>query len=161
MKGIYLCAREHRIPGYDIDYNDIVAFSGIDIVDDLMNVDVSKYDYIIATPPCNYYSHANWRRDTSRIAQSTKHLLPYCLDLCLTQGKPFLIENVMNSRLLPKAECYQFDFGQHHFYTNVFMLIPDKSFAVRQNKQYTTPSQRDGNYNVDFVIRLFLERIGA
>lgn len=161
MKGIYLCARKHRLEGYNIVYNDIIPFSGIDIVDDMCNVDVSKYDYIIATPPCNYYSRANYRRDTSRVAQSTKHLLPYCLDLCLTQGKPFIIENVCNSRLLPKSDFYEFDFGNHHFYTNVFMLVPDKSWSVSQNKQNVSRNKRDGNYNVDFIIRLFLESIGA
>ena len=161
MKGVYLCARKHRIPGYLIDYNDIEYYPGITLLGDCRNIDVSQYDFIIATPPCNYYSRANYRRDVSTVAQSTKDLLPYCIDICQRSGKPFIIENVCNSSLLPKADCYEFDFGQHHFYTNVFMLVPHKSFSVKQNKAYVCRNKRDGNYNVDLIIKLFLEVIYA
>ena len=159
MKGIYLGAKKHRIAGYDIVYNDICQYDGIDLCCDMLAVDLKKFDYIIATPPCNWYSHANYRRDSSAYALSTKHLLPDILYKCQLLDKPFIIENVCNVNRLPKADCYEFNFGQHHFYTNVFMFVPHKSYAVRQNKQYTNPNQRDGNYNVDLIIRLFLEII--
>lgn len=159
MKGIYLASKKHRIPGYDIDYNDIIAFDGINVLGDMMDVDLNKYDFIIATPPCNYYSRANWRRESSEVAQNTKHLLPSILSKCVSLGKPFIVENVMNASLLPKSSVYEFDFGQHHFYTNVFMFTPDKSFAKRQNKQFLSRSRRDGNENVDLIIKLFLEVI--
>lgn len=157
MKGVYLCSRAHRLPGYDIDYNDVEFYPGINLLCDCMDVDLNGYDFVIATPPCNYYSRANWRRVYSDVAQSTKHLLPGILEKCQKFGKPFIIENVLNSSLLPKSEVYEFDFGQHHFYTNLFMFVPDKSFAIRQNKQNVSRSKRDGNYNVDFIIKLFLE----
>lgn len=161
MKGIYLFARKHRIPGVDLKYNDIINFPGIDFCCDFREVDLTPYDYYIATPPCNYYSRANWRRETSFDALFTKDFLPLILSVFSKQSKPFIIENVCNSTLLPKSSLYEFDFGNHHFYTNVFLLVPDKSFSVFQNKQYVSRSKRDGNYNVDFILKLFLEAIGA
>lgn len=159
MKGIYLASKEHRIPGYDIDYNDIEEYAGINKPGDMLSIDLNKYDYIIATPPCNYYSRANYRRETSKVAQATKHLLPEIIKKCEKLGKPFLIENVCNSKRLPKSNVYEFEFGQHHFYTNVFMFTPDKSYAKKQNKQYLSYGHRDNNENVHLIINIFLEII--
>lgn len=160
MSGIYLCARKHRLSNYDIVYNDIINYPGINLCCDMREIkDFSIYDFIIATPPCNYYSRANFRRSSSRIALETKDLLPLCIERLSHSGKPFIIENVCNSTLLPRSDVYEFDFGNHHFYTNVFMLVPDKSFAVSQNKQYVSRSKRDDNFNVDLIIKLFLEMI--
>ena len=159
MKGVYLCARKHRIPGYEIDYNDIVDYPGINLCCDMLDVDLTYYDFIIATPPCNYYSRANYRRETSKVAQMTKHLLPSILEKLTKDFKdrPFLVENVCNKTLLPRVPfVYQFDYGQHHFYTNVFFWILEE--PVKQNKAHVSRNKRDGNKNVDVVIRSFLER---
>lgn len=161
MKGIYLASKKHRIPGYEIDYNDIINYEGINKPGDMLEIDINIYDYVIATPPCNYYSRANYRRETSEVAQKTKHLLPEILEKLKNFDKPFLVENVCNARLLPKTNFIEFTFGNHHFYTNTFMLIYDKSWAKRQNKQYVSRNKRDGNYNVDIIVKLFLETIGA
>lgn len=160
-KGVYLASKQHRLEGYNIDYNDIENYEGITIKGDMLEVDLDKYDYIIATPPCNYYSRANYRRETSKIAQETKHLLPKILEKLQKYNKPFIVENVCNSTLLPKTALYEFDFGQHHFYTNVFMLIYDKSYAEKQNKVKMAYGKRDNNKNVDIIIKLFLETIEA
>lgn len=160
MKGVYLCAREHRIKGYDIDYNDIIAYDGINLLCSCEDVDLKKYDFIIATPPCNYYSRANYRRDISSIALATRHLLPYCLKAAMETRKPFLIENVVNASLLPQPSgCFAFVWGEHTFYTNVFFARPPRSFAVRQYKADLPWGHRDGNENVDIIIRCFLEAI--
>ena len=94
MVGVYLCSRKHKIPGYDIDYNDIVSRYDVDILTSCENVNLGAYDYIIATPPCNFWSRANWRRYTSDIARHTKHLLPYCLKKCIDSGKYFIVEKI-------------------------------------------------------------------
>lgn len=159
LKGIYLCAKEHRIPGFNIDYNDITNYPGINICCDMLKVDIEKYDYVIATPPCNYYSRANYRRETSKIAQSTKHLLPGILKKLENYKKPFLVENVCNSSLLPKSKFLEFNWGNHHFYTNVLFFIIDN--PKKQNKQHLQYGKRDNNYNVHTVINAFLERIKA
>lgn len=159
MKGLYLASKQHRIKGYDIDYNDINYYEGINLQCDMLELDINKWDYVIATPPCNYYSRANYRRETSKVAQETKHLLPDLLKKLENYKKPFIVENVCNSRLLPKSNFIEFEFGQHHFYTNVFMLVPNKSWAVKQNKQNKAYGKRDNNENVDLIIKLFLEII--
>ena len=161
MKGIYLASKEHRIKNVNMDYNDIENYEGINKPGDMLKINIEEYDYVIATPPCNYYSRANYRRETSKIAQKTKHLLPGILKKLENYNKPFIVENVLNSRLLPKTNYYEFEFGQHHYYTNVFMLIYDKSFAKKQNKQNKSYGKRDNNENVDLIIKLFLETIGA
>lgn len=161
MKGIYLASRKHRIKEAQLDYNDIIQYEGINKPGDMMNINLDEYDYIIATPPCNYYSRANYRRETSKVAQETKHLLPGILKKLEKMDIPFIVENVCNEKLLPKTKFYEFNFGQHHFYTNVLILIYDKSYAEKQNKQNKARSQRDDNENVNLIIRLFLETIGA
>ena len=156
MKGIYLCSRKHRLPKYDLVYNDIIDYDGIDIIGDCLTVDINEYDFLIATPPCNYYSRANYRRDVSTVALSTKDILPNILEKFVRSGKPFIVENVCNYNLLPHlADVFEFTFGNHTFYTNVFFFVPDKSFSVKQNKANVCRNKRDGNYNVDFILNIF------
>lgn len=161
MKGIYLASKEHRLPGYNIDYNDIEKYEGINKPGNMLEININEYDYVIATPPCNYYSRANYRRERSKIAQETKHLLPDILEKLKNYNKPFIVENVCNSTLLPKTNFIEFEFGNHHFYTNVFMLIYHKSYAEKQDKQNKSYGHRDNNKNVHLIIELFLETIGA
>lgn len=171
MLGLYLCARAHRINNYQIKYNDIEKYLGVDYLCDcriLLNDQalLSGFDYFIATPPCNYYSRMNWRRDNSEYSLKTKDLLPLCLLKLAQTGKPFLVENVLNKtlildndeimKILEDYSIYWFYFGQHIFFSNIFMFTFDKSFAKRQNKQYITRSKRDNNYNVHIVIEEFL-----
>lgn len=163
LKGVYLCSREHRIPGYDIDYNDVVYRYQVDICCSCECINLGAYDYIIATPPCNFWSRANWRRYTSDVARLTKHLLPYCLSACLRIGKPFLIENVRSDNLFKEfddlsLQCYVYKFGNHTFWTNIELDLSDL-IPIRQNKQYLSRKQRDNNYNVHIVIIRFLETI--
>ena len=53
-KGIYLGACRAYHPGYDITYQDIDGKR--DLGGDMLDVDLNQYDYIIATPPCNWWS---------------------------------------------------------------------------------------------------------
>lgn len=159
MNGIYLASKEHRLPNYQMDYNDIENYPGITVPGDMMAIDINKYDYVIATPPCNYYSRANYRRETSKIAQETKHLLPAILEKLKDYKKPFIVENVCNSTLLPKTNFIEFEFGNHHFYTNTLLLFT--ALPQAQNTAKRSYGHRDGNYNVDLIIKIFLETIGA
>lgn len=173
MLGLYLCARKHRLPGYNIHYNDIEYYPGIDYVLDcrllLRNISskfMRKYDYFIATPPCNFYSRANYRRNQSTVALMTKDLLPLCLEKLSKLKKPYIIENVLNDSLILKDDqiskiikdnsIYYIKFGGHIFFTNIFMFNFHKSWSHKQNKQNVCRNKRDGNYNVDLVIKEFL-----
>ena len=90
--GIYLAAFKAMHPKYAIVYQDINGKR--DIGGDMMNVDLTPYDFIIATPPCNWWSRANYRRDRSPYALQTKHLLPDIIKKLCEQDKPFIVENV-------------------------------------------------------------------
>ena len=78
MRGIYLASYEAFHQNYNLVYQDINGER--DIGGDMMNVDLTNYDYVIATPPCNWWSRANWRRDSSEYSLKTKHLLIDILD---------------------------------------------------------------------------------
>ena len=56
MKGIYLGAFKARHPQYELVYNDISDKYGCDLVCDMLDVDLSKYDYYLCTPPITRWS---------------------------------------------------------------------------------------------------------
>lgn len=90
----------------------------------MMDINLDPYDVIIATPPCNYWSRANFRRETSQYAQATKHLLPAILDKLCKQDKPFIVENVINGNLFKQHgmynyPCYFYEHGRHSYWTNI------------------------------------------
>lgn len=94
MRGLYLAACKARHQDYDITYQDIDPKYKCDIGGDMLEVDITPYDYIIATPPCNWWSIANpyyWR---SEYSLKTRHLLPLILIKLGKQEKPFIVENV-------------------------------------------------------------------
>ena len=92
MKGIYLGACRAYHPNYNLDYNDIAPGYHNNIICDMLSVDLANYDFIIATPPCNYYSRANWRRNISDYSLKTKHLLPGIIEKCALLDKSLIIK---------------------------------------------------------------------
>ena len=172
MKGIYLAACLARHPNYNIDYNDIDDKFGCNIICDMMDVDLTKYDYIIASPPCNYYSRANYRRDISEYALSTKHLLPQILEKCGKLNKPFLIENVRNKVVMKqkgifdicnKYNIFVYFVGRHTYFTNQFINLTCKQKIDHVAKQIyyskNLNKYRQGGENVHNVIEIWLEYI--
>ena len=135
MKGIYLASFKAIHENYDIVYQDINGKR--DIGGDMLEIDLSHYDFIIATPPCNYWSRANYRRETSIYAQATKKLLPEILVALAYQDKPFIVENVRNDRLfkvnnLYDFPCFIYKIGRHTYWTNVKLDISD----IQQRQDY-------------------------
>lgn len=94
MTGIYLGACKANHPKYNIVYQDIDGKRDLD--GDMMKIDLSKYDFIICTPPCNWWSIANPYYWKSEYALTTRHLLPCMLIKLGKQDKPFVIECVKN-----------------------------------------------------------------
>lgn len=170
-KFIYLAAYKANHPKHDCIYQDINGQRDID--GDMMNVDISKYDAIIATPPCNYYSRANYRRETSSYAQKTKHLLPEIIEKLCKQDKPFIVENVRNSKIFQKMKlydkpCFIYIIGRHTYWTNIMMTtdIEQKQDFVQhgiyignKNKKDDAQNTREGGWNVKQVIELFMESV--
>jgi len=126
MKKIVIClAAGKAVLNYDnVIYNDFIVKR--DLVCDMMDVDLSQYDILIATPPCNYYSRANSykSKETSVYSQTTKHLLPDIIDKFIASGKPFIVENVRSGPLFKKLglfnkNCFIYFYGRHTYWTNV------------------------------------------
>lgn len=162
MKGIYLACYKAYHPGYNIDYQDINGKR--DIGGDMMDVDLSKYDFVIATPPCNYYSRANWRRNESEYSLRTKLLLPKILTKLSTCSIPYIVENVRNDSLFEKMglfslPCFVYRIGRHTYWTNI--LLPSDIQQDFENIQYLGRSKRQGSKNVHRVIDLWLSIVAG
>lgn len=160
MKGIYLASYKALHSDHNLIYQDINGKR--DISGDMMNVDLTPYDYIIATPPCNWWARCNWRRDKSEYSLKTKHLLIDILKKLCKQDKPFIVENVRNDNQfklhgLFDLPCHIYKIGQHTYWTNV--LISMDIEQKHQNKQYISKNQRQGGYNVHQVIEQFIRTI--
>lgn len=167
MKGIYLGACRAYHPNYNLDYNDIVPGYHINVVCDMLEVDLNKYDFIIASPPCNFYSKANWRRNSSFYSLATRHLLPSILLKCCLLDKPFIIENVRNMPLFirsgiidicNKYGVFVYEYGRHTYFTNIMInfngitQVPDNIQNICNcNKYY-----REGGTNVFNVLEYWL-----
>ena len=108
MSGIYLAAFRAEHFDYDILYQDINGKR--DLPGDMLQYNLDDYDFVIASPPCNYYSRANYRRDVSDYALNTKHLLPGILDKLRTYDKPFIVENVSNVPLFTKLGLFNYPY---------------------------------------------------
>lgn len=171
-KGIYLGAYKARHQDYNIIYQDINGQRDLD--GDMMNINLSEYDYIICTPPCNWWSRANYRRNTSEYALKTKHLLPDMLSKLINQEKPFIVENVRNDKFfnnygLLKLPCNIYKVGRHTYWTNKNLVIENviqkpitdfkngkKRYLSSQNRPQ---SKRQGTEEVHEIIEIFLKEI--
>lgn len=170
MKGIYLFACKARHKNYDLDYNDIDEKYGCNILGDAMNVDLSNYDYIIASPPCNWWSKANPYYKTSEYALSTKHLLPDIIMKLGKQEKPFIIENVKNIKrmkengifeLIRKYSLYYCFVGRHIYISNILVGLQchqQQDFVIH-GKRINNDGYNQGGKNVFDVVEIFLKYI--
>ena len=123
--GIYLGACRAYHPNHPITYQDINGKR--DIAGDMLDINLEEYDYIIATPPCNWWSKANpyyWR---SEYALKTRHLLPLILIKLAKSTKPFIVECVKNlkryreNHIFKICEMYDIHYqiiGRHIYFSN-------------------------------------------
>lgn len=128
MKSIYLGAYEALHKDFDIVYQDINGKR--DIGGDMMNVDLSPYDFVIATPPCNFWSIARGNR-CSQYSLDTKHLLPDIIKRLSKTNKFYVVENVINKKrfiengiyeIAEAAKCFIYYIGRHTYFTNIELL---------------------------------------
>ena len=172
MNGIYLASFKALHKNHEIVYQDINGERDID--GDMMNVDLSNYDYIIATPPCNWWSRANYRRNQSDYALQTKHLLPGILAKLCSQDKPFIIENVRNEKLFKEHglfdfPCFVYFVGRHTYWTNIIIdfsqiIQKPKTIVANGKKRYLSSqdipkSKRQGGEEVHEVIEYWINYI--
>lgn len=157
MKGIYLASFKAYHKDYNIVYQDIN--NQRDLNGCMLSIDLKDYDFIIATPPCNYYSRANYRREQSLYSQKTKHLLPQILKKLRDLKKPYIVENVINYPLM--KDFYDNDFvyqiGRHTYWTNIPFNFNKKQKT--ENIQLLSFKDRQGSENVHEVIEYWLKQI--
>lgn len=170
MRGIYLAACKARHLNYDIVYQDIDSKYECDIGGDMLEVDLAAYDYIIATPPCNYYSIANPYYFESEYSLKTLHLLPLILKKLALLGKPFLVENVKNKtrmaavgifKLCEKYNIYFQEVGRHTYFTNVFCNLdcPQHQDFQQGGIRINNDGYNQGGSNVHEVVEAWLAAI--
>lgn len=122
MKGIYLAAYEALHPEFNIVYQDIN--NKRDLGGDMMDIDLTEFDFVIATPPCNFWSIARGNR-CSQYSLDTKHLLPEIIKKLQTLNKPFIVENVINKKRFTEngiydiANCNIYYINRHTYFTNI------------------------------------------
>lgn len=164
-KVIYLAAGEAELFTYDNNDFDITyqdKFIKRDLGGDMLQVPLDKYDILIATPPCNYWSRANYRRETSKYALETKHLLPDIIKKFKATGKPFIVENVINKRLMSEiikdnSDIYYYEHGRHSYFTNINMSDYIKDIPqIADNVKRKSQRQRQGGFNVNIVLTYFI-----
>ena len=160
-KVIYLCAGNGiiNLPGFDIKYND--KFIKRDFTCDCFDVDISNFDIFIGSPPCNFYSKANYRRYISDYSLDTFSILPTMLKLFYNSGKPFIIENVINKPLMFRVindlplDIFYFEAGRHCYFTNIYFHFNDK-FSKADGIAHMSQKKRQGSGGVNLVFSRFL-----
>lgn len=105
---------------------------------DMLSVDLKDFDFIIATPPCNYWSRANCNIH-SAYSQETKHLLPDILIKLGNETKPFIVEH-----------------GRHSYFSNydfsdIIKLVPQQQDFKYGGKYINKGDDRQGGSNVNNV----------
>jgi site-specific DNA-cytosine methylase len=159
-KIIYLASYKANHPNYDIIYQDINGER--DIAGDMMDVDLSPYDIIIATPPCNWWSNAfRTTRKISKYAEKTKELLPSIIKKLEKIGKPYIVENVRNKPLfleygLFELSPYIYTYGRHTYWTNI-AFNPNNISQKNEQTHFTSSKNRQGGQNVHNVIEHWLK----
>lgn len=162
LTGIYLAAGRADLGVSNLDYQD--KFRERDIAGCMLECDLSLYDYVIATPPCNYWSKANYQRYNSQYALDTMHLLPGILRKLQHENKPFIVENVRNAEMFRRAGLFNlplfvFFVGRHTFWTNT--LFSYNSWNLQKPKIIRNRSklQRQGDRYLDEILINFIQSL--
>lgn len=166
MKGIYLGSYTAYHPEYDIVYQDINGKR--DLGGDMMDVDLTEYDFVIATPPCNFYSKAVGNRKHSDYALKTAHLLPDIIDKLHNEKKYFVVENVRNDKkfkeigLFDYPDIYVFRIGRHTIWSSIWFYhwLPfDYEFVGSPCRDINKRKDRQGSENVHIIIESWLNEL--
>lgn len=162
-KIIYLASFRAILKFKNVTYQDIKE--NRDIKGCMLDVELKDYDILVATPPCNYYSKANYRRENSDYSQKTKHLLPAILKKFIETGKPFIVENVRNSRIFSeigiyKLGCFVYHINRHTYFSSHMLPINSEMIKCKPSGiKNKSKSARQGGDEVNDIIELFIETL--
>ena len=98
IKVLYSCSGYGKIDIPEIKLTTNDKYIETDLKQDCTTINYNDYDIIIASPPCNYWSKANYKRENSKYAKETKYLLQWHIDKASKESKPMIIENVINTQ---------------------------------------------------------------
>lgn len=163
-KILYGCCYKADLEIEGITYIDIIPnlkkSHGCDyLCKDIRQVDFNEFDIILCSPPCNYYSRGNYRRDSSAYSLSTRDLLPLCINRAYKTNKPFIIENVRNMNMFKKLDIpnniFIYEFGRHTYFSNVMFSLENLP-QINDNINYIASTKRQGGFNVNVVFKRFL-----
>ena len=168
IHGIYLGACKANHPNHNLLYQDIDGKRDID--GDMLEVKIDHYDFVIATPPCNWWSQANPYYWHSEYALKTRHLLPLILIRLAKTKKPFVVECVKNLKRYKENHifdiCKKYDItwqviGRHVYFSNKSYnldcpQIQDfKIHGVRVNKD----GYNQGGTNVHNCLEIWMNNL--
>lgn len=171
MKGIYLGAYEAYHPNWNIVYQDINGKRDLD--GDMMEIDLRPYDFVIATPPCNYYSRAAGNRH-SEYAINTAHLLPDIIKKLHNLRKTFIVENVRNEKKFKELGLFNYNdiwvyrIGRHTIWSSIpfYHWLPfDYQFTSLDPRwpgrcvDLGKRKDRQGSENVHIIIESWLKEL--
>ena len=157
-KVLYLASGKGKLEHSNVVYQD--KFIKRDLGGDMLEVDLTGYDLIVASPPCNFYSRANYRRYTSKYSQETKHLLPETIKMLEKLTIPVIVENVRNPNLLKdiilNTKLFYYEYGRHVYFTN--RIFEFRGIEQRlDNIQAKSVIARQGGNNVNNVFNEFIK----
>lgn len=168
-KTIYLAAGYAKLEEPNVIYNDLIVPR--ENRQDMLDVDLSDYDILIATPSCNFYSYARGNNKPSKYALRTAHLLLEIIIKFYNTGKPFIVENVTNKTTLDFiwAMCadlnlYRFKHARHTYITNIKFDISSVPKELDFNKDCSFInifSDRQGGNQVSAILDLFIKAAKA
>lgn len=164
-KVIYLASGYAKLQEPGVVYNDLIIPR--ENKQDMLEVDLSLFDILIATPPCNFYSYARGCKIPSKYALSTAHLLLEIIIKFYHTDKPFIVENVTNRTSLDFiwAMCadlglYRFKHARHTYITNVRFdigSVPKEFDFCKGGYFVNTFSDRQGGNQVSAILDLFVQ----
>ncbi len=116
-------------------------FMCADAIEFLKNEDLSQFDFIHASPPCQRYS-----KSTAMFKKQGKEypdLIPVVRELLKKSGKPYVIENVLNSPLRPDLYLRGDMFGLKTLKKRVFEC---SFFIMQPGIPYKKGTVKAGDY---------------
>ncbi len=135
------------LAGFDVEGFDIVPQSNYPFkftCKDAFDVDLTQYDAIWASPPCQAYISVG----RTRTKQKYQNLIPRTRSILQQSGLPYIIENIVPAPLVnPVTLCGEM-FGLHvirhrKFESNIVLRVPQH---ISHNTRGVRRSLLDGGY---------------
>ena len=163
-KVIYLAAGYAKLQYENVTYNDLIVPR--ENRQNMLDVNLTPYDILLATPPCNFYSYARGSNPPSKYALETAHLLLEIIIKFYKTGKPFIVENVSNKNSLDfiwalstELGLYRFKYSRHTYITNCYFDVRSAQKYFDFIKERNPYFDKQGGFQVSEVLDLFIKSV--